>query len=83
MQLTNEICKRLDVYLKGLPNWKDLAAVFRISDEQQIRNLIKTKEPTLRLLDVIAGQDVTVGQFKNALRKIERYDVVDCINNDV
>ena len=75
------MCRRLDVYLKGLSNWKDLAAVFRISDEQQIRNLLKTKEPTMKLIEVLSGQEITVGQFKNALRKIERYDVVECINN--
>lgn len=80
LYLRDEISKRLDVYLKGLANWKDLAATFRISDDEQIRFLIKTKEPTSNLLDVIAGNDVTVGQFKDALRKIDRSDVIDCIN---
>ena len=83
LKLRHDICKRLDVYLKGLSNWKDLAAAFLISDEQQIRNLIDTKEPTMNLLDVLSSQGITVGQFKNALRKIERYDVIDCISNNV
>jgi len=83
LKLRHEICKRLDVYLKGLSNWKDLAAAFLISDEQQIRNLLDTKEPTMNLLDVLSSQDITLGQFKNALRKIERYDVIECINNNV
>ncbi|XP_065068026.1 uncharacterized protein LOC135693459 [Rhopilema esculentum] len=80
IDLRHEIGRRLDVYLKGLSNWKDLAGVFRIKDEPELRSLLRTKEPTMSLLDIIAGQGVTVGQLKLALEKIDRCDVVNFID---
>ena len=79
-ELRHEIGRRLDVYLKGISNWKDLAGVFRIKDELELKSLLRTKEPTMSLLDIIAGQGVTVGQLKLALEKIDRRDVVNFID---
>ena len=78
--LREEIGSRLDVYLNKLANWKDLAAIFGITSQPELRQISDTEHPTMNLLDVIAGRDVTVGQLKGALEKIERYDVLDCID---
>eukprot|EP00112_Aurelia_sp_Birch-Aquarium-sp1_P007707 Seg1841.8 transcript_id=Seg1841.8/GoldUCD/mRNA.D3Y31 product="hypothetical protein" protein_id=Seg1841.8/GoldUCD/D3Y31 len=78
--LREEIGNRLDVYLKKLSNWKDLAAIFGITTQSDLRQISDTEHPTINLLDVIAGNDVTVGQLKGALKKIDRYDVIDCID---
>ncbi len=79
-ELKDKISKRLDVNLKGLSNWKDLAAVFRITSESELNKIRQTKLPTLSLLDLLSQLQVSVGEFKNACCKIERFDVVDCID---
>eukprot|EP00794_Sanderia_malayensis_P016101 gene16101-17722_t len=82
-QLRDEINKRLDVYLKDLANWKDLAAVFRIRSQDEIKRIFQTKLPTLSLIDLLGQLKVSLGEFKNACCKIERFDIVELLDKNI
>ncbi len=79
-ELRDQISKRLDVYLKNLSNWKDLAALFKIKSKEEIKKLQETKTPSLSLLGVLAQLGVTVGEFKDSCCKIERFDIAEYVD---
>ena len=80
MTTRDQISRRLDVYLKGLSNWQDFARQFSVTDAKKLKALADTKAPSMNLLDIIAYKDVTIGEFKNACRNINRNDIAEYVN---
>lgn len=70
---------QLDKGYGGISNWKDLAAAFNVPREL----IIPMESPTKQFLEYVSvtKPNFTLIDFKRALKKINRMDIVAIIDN--
>ena len=81
------MCMKLDMLLKGVGNWRHVAANLGFTEEQiqVFRNEMLTPDgsPCTVMLEALKTRspNLTVAEFVNILqtRKIQRFDVVDVL----
>ena len=76
VEAETSICKRLDVYLKGLSNWRDLGRIL-LGNEHYLNCISKSSQPTSILLNQLFELQITVGDFSAACKHVRRGDVLE------